>query len=233
MRSVIDIVVEGGGLRVAWNDGNTDQFSFNFVNNRFRLLRNGNPCPNAAIAELIDSIDYCGAGTTLYAHLFGTSSDHISSSAIGQIGTLLSANTWTTIIWDLVRLESHNGLDLDKTTGIISLPFGEWDIDARAIFHDNTGAATSELMIQIYDVDDLSEINTSFVADTVASKSNGPKSIQTSTQIDLTNLLSEQIKRYMIRTRTNASTTVFGVHPSSLPTGSINNAGLLRITRVG
>jgi hypothetical protein len=233
MATVTDIVAEGNGIRVTYDDNTVDQFAIKFDNGALTIFRNGVQAPFSVVKNIFDTIQYNSALTSLYSHLFGTAADHLVASAVGQINTPLAINTWETLIWDRVQLETHNGLGLNTTTGIISFPFGEWDIDARAQIYDSSGASASTVSIHAFNVDTGKEIPFSFVTSSIVAKLNGPKSINTSTQLDLTDLIEDQVRRVAIQVRSNNSTTVFGVHSSFLPAGSSNHAGLLRISRIG
>jgi hypothetical protein len=232
MATITDIVVEGGGIRVSYDDNSIDQFTIEFNNGTITLFRNGVQAPFSAIRNIIDTIGYNSSLTSLYAHLFGVSADHIMASATGQIGSALTADTWSTIIWDQVELESHNGVAINSN-GIISLPFGEWDIDARAEVYDNSGATASVVALHVLDVDRNSEVQFSFASSSIVAKLHGPKSISTATQLDLTDLSEGEVRRIAVQVRSDKSTTVHGIHADFLPSGSENHAGLLRISRIG
>ena len=231
MAKPTDMVIEGGGLRVSYDDRSFKQFTWQFINNRLSLTVDGTPCSTTAVKDIIDNIDFCPPGTALYAHLFGTSGDHLSANSVGQVGTSLTQDEWTAVSWDNVLLESHDGLSVSGSE--ISLSYGEWDLTTAVALHDTSGASATVLGVQFYDVDNGIEVPFSFVATSLSAKSNAPKSIATSTQIDLTDLEIGSVRKFSVRVRSEKSSSVLGYHASFLPAGSTNNAGILRVTRIG
>jgi hypothetical protein len=233
MATVTDIIVEGNGIRVTYDDNTIDQFTINFNNGLLTILQNGVQTPYSVINNIIDTVQYDPALSSLYSHMFGPAADHLMASAAGQIDDALTADTWETIIWDQIELETHNGLAVNINTGIISLPFGEWNIDTRIQMYDNSGAAASTIAIHILNADTNQEIPYSFATSSVVAKLHGPKSINTATQLDLTGLDRGQVRRIAVQARSNRNTTLLGVHSDFLPAGSQNHAGLLRVSRIG
>ncbi len=239
MRTVTGIASEGSGLRVTWSDGSVDQFVWSFINNRLTLTLDGQLCPPSTVQDIIAQIKKCNQGTALWSHLFGVSADHLSASADGQIGDALTANTWTRLIFDNTQIESQNppetngggGISVDESTGIITLPLGtEWKIDATVLAHD-TSTTLGFLGIQLYNETDEEEVPYSFTAGTSIALANNPRSLQTSTILDIgDSLVPVEIS---VRVRSSLATSILGLNAATVPTGSQNYAGVVQATRIG
>jgi len=228
-RSINGIVVEGGGIRITWDTGKTNQFVWKLIDGQLTLTLDNNQISTELSEEIIDLLTPENVSISLWSHLFGTSNGHVLASADLQVGDTITEDTWTRLIWNNIQLRSHiSELTIDTTTGIISLPAGEWNVDASMLWYDSSASVTSTMM-HFYDEDLGSEIDFSFIADSSRAAADAPKYSTTNTIIEL----SSGSKRVSVRVQSDASTSIFGSHPSNIPVGSRNYAGLLKITRLG
>lgn len=228
-RKIRDIVVDANGIRISWSDNRTDQCIWKVVNGQLSLQANGGQMTDAQVNEIINAVTIGVPSTRLWSHLFGVSGDHISASALGQIGTSLAADTWTRMIWDNIELEARGGLAIDVTTGIITLSKGQWDITGQVQFH-KTSASSIEIMIQVFDESNQIEVPRTFRIRSTSTKVDSPTSIRVSSLLDT---IGGDMTTISIRVRVNASDAVFGSIGGDIPAGSENTAGLMSIKRIG
>lgn len=236
-RQVNDIILTGQGLLVTFDDNTKKQFVWEFSNNRLNLSLDGQPCPISVVDEIIDSVDTCNRGTALWSHLFSTSGDHLSAAAIGQIGINLTPNTWQTIIYDNVVAESHSStneisLSLNTSTGTITLPQGEYYIDASVIGHRSGAGGADGIIssIQAINTNTNMEIPFSFHQTTGPALNTAPFSLRTTFLIDTNGNTSTQIQ---IRVQADSNRCALGANSGKVPAGSTNHVGFLNILRFG
>lgn len=231
-RSVVDVVLEGSGIRISWSDNLTDQYIWNQVGNIFALrnAKSGEELSISAVNEIINSLQFGFNSETLWSHFFGLAGGHLSAAAITQIGDSLVADTWTRIIYDEARVEAESsGISIDNATGIVTFAGGEWNINGVANLH-KTSSSSIDFMIQLWDEDLAQEVPRTFRIRSTAAKVNAPASLRLATILDANALPS---KRVSIRIRVDASDAVLGSLTGNIPSGSTNSAGLLTITRLG
>lgn len=231
-RSVVDVVLEGSGVRISWSDNSTDQYVWNQANNRFALrnTKSGTELSVTEANEIIASLSFGFNSETLWSHIFGLAGDNLSAASVGQIGDAVVQDTWTRIIYDVVRVESESdGLSIDSDTGIFTFTGGEWKLSGTVQIHKTTSSSIN-LMIQLWnEITETEEPNTFRIRSTAA-RQNAPASIRMEAIIDTGSLA---LSRCSVRMRVDAATAVFGTLPGDIPAGSLNSAGLLNITRLG
>lgn len=231
-RSVVDVVLEGSGIRISWSDNSTDQYVWNQADNKF-ALRNTKTGAELSVTdanEIIGSLDFGFNSETLWSHFFGLAGDHLSAAAEVQIGDAVVQDTWTRVIYDQTRVEAKSdGLSIDSDTGIIIFLGGEWKLSGTVQIHKTT-ASSINLMIQLWnEITETEELN-SFRIRSTAARSNAPASIRMEAILDTGTIA---LSRCSVRMRVDAANAVFGTLPGDIPAGSLNSAGLLNITRLG
>jgi hypothetical protein len=168
--------------------------------------------------------------------LFGTGADHLTAAATEQIDFNLIPNTWTTLSYDQRIIDSNivDGMDiLTVFDGIINIPRGEWDVDASVLAHrtGSGGASGVVLSIQGYFTDTQGEIPFSFNQGVAPVFGNDPISLRTSFLIDNVNHTTNRM--ISIRVQSDTNRCRLGANPGTVPDGSQNHAGYLKITRIG
>lgn len=237
-RTVNDIVLTGQGLLVTFSDNAKIQFLWEFINGRLLLSQNGVPCDADTIYEIINGVSKCNRGTSLWSHLFGPANSHLAAAAYAQIGTTLTPNIWTTLVYDNIVSESQHTsssgvadlrIELD---GTIVLPPGEYHIVARFLAHRSGAGGADGIVVsmQALDMSDNTEVQYSFNQGTVPALNNAPISLSSSFFLD-TNGSDETIIQIRVQADTNRCS--LGAEPGKVPTGSTNHAGLLTLFRVG
>lgn len=228
----MDVVIEGGGFRVTWENGSVEQFTWGARSDgTLSLYSNGTIVNNTKAREIRDALITCPVSASLSSAIFGVGNYHIQGRATSQIGDVLSQETWTRLVFDDSEAIPGSVLSIDKDTGIFSLSHGEWVINASVMVHD-TAVSIAEIAVDVYDETNGEEVDRSFAVGTKLNLANGPAQIATTTFIDLT-AACDETNDYSIRVRSNLATTVLGVHTSSVPAGSTNSAGQLMVARVG
>lgn len=232
-RQVNDVVLTGNGLLVTFDDNTKKQYIWKYVNNSFALTDGRNLVPYDLVNEIINKINVDGRSVGLWSHLFGVAGNHLSASAISQIGSSLTTNTWEVLLYDNIIVETHSGLiEIDGPE--IILPPGEFQINASALAHRSGSGGTDGVVLSIqgYDNDLGTEIPFSFKQGTTPALNNSPISVATSFLVD-NDEDSGSMKSISIRVHADTNRCTLGANSGKIPAGSQNNAGYISIFRLG
>lgn len=237
-RTINDVILTGRGLLVTFSDNYKAQFVWELLGDRLALTVNGEPCPDDLSHEVKDHLKKCNRGTSLWSHLFGTSGDHLSAAAVAQIGDSLPVNQWAVLIYDEVTLEAHGeseegvALNVNSIDGAITLPQGEFFIDASVLCHRSGAGGADGVVVSIHAVNDSTDIEIpySFHQGTVPALNNSPISLRTSFHLDTNGSVQTDIR---IEVHSDTNRCSLGANDGKVPAGSQNHAGYLNIIRIG
>lgn len=228
-RSINNFVFEGNGFRVTWTDGRTDQYIWTYSGGSLYLSVGGIQLTSTKLDELLDNLNSAAVTSSAMLHLLGGADEHLEACATDQANVSLAQNTWVRLIYNALTIESHShGLSIDTSTGIITLPYGEWRVTASTILHDSSGNVVP-VFIHLYDEDAGAEIEHTFVPSAKVGSANAPVTITTRRLIKNTG----SSMRISVRARTTSNGTQFGVHSTVLPEGSTNTASKVAVERAG
>lgn len=224
------MVVEGSGIRISWSDNTIDQYIWYYNGSGLALRdsRSGSDVSAETVSNILSSFTGGFASQSLWSHLFGVSGEHISASAQSQIDDVLPQNTWVRLIYDEAQIDSHSGGITMLSNGIIQLNCGEWIISGNCQIH-KTGGSSVNIMIQLWDEDNLIEIPRTFYIKSTDAKNNSPELLYMHTAFDTEGIL----RNISVRIRSDSSDTHIGAAAASIPVGSTNSAGLLVVHRIG
>jgi hypothetical protein len=237
-RLVNGIILSGQGLLVTFDDNVKVQLVWKLINGMLTLTADGSACPAELAAEIINGVEKCNRGTSLWSHLFGSSSDHLSASSLSQIGDALTPNTWTTLLFDNSIAESQHhvngnipGLRVEDDGNII-IPPGEFYIDASLLAHRSGAGGADGIIASIQALNTLTnvEIPFSFHQGTTPALNTAPISLRTSFFLDVN---GESEFHFKIRIRSDTNRCELGADPGRVPAGSTNHAGFINIFRTG